>query len=196
MALAGLATTGLTAFAGHQPMIRVPEEQLDRAGAMSVAGQELSQAEFPLAGALALVALACWGALLVTRGVVRRAVAVLAALATAGVLVVVAVGGFVQRDDARDDFVDQVGLTGAGGDRFTMELTAWFWVALAGSALALAAAVAAVRLAPWWPEMGSRYDAPAAQEPGSADAPAEERTNLDLWKSLDEGDDPTTGPVS
>jgi len=119
-------------------------------------------------------------------------VAGLASLASLGVLVVVVVGGFVQRDDARDDFVDHVDLTGVGGDRFTMELTAWFWVALVGSVLALAAAVAAVRLAPWWPEMGSRYDAPA---PGGAaptsTAPAEERSNAELWKSLDEGEDPT-----
>ena len=54
-----------------------------------------------------------------------------------------------------------------------------------------AAAVAAVRLAPAWPEMGSRYDAPATHGPSAAATPAEERTSLDLWKSMDEGDDPT-----
>jgi hypothetical protein len=37
--------------------------------------------------------------------------------------------------------------------------------------------------------MGRRYDAPAGQEP-PAKAP-EEQENLDLWKAMDEGRDPT-----
>ena len=50
-------------------------------------------------------------------------------------------------------------------------------------------AVAAVRLVSSWPEMGSRYDAPAdaataAREQGPA-------TEQELWKALDEGRDPT-----
>jgi uncharacterized membrane protein (TIGR02234 family) len=189
--LVGLAATGLMALAGHQAMLRVPDDQLESLGSISIAGQDSSKAEFPLAGALALVALACWGALLVTRGVVRRAVAALAALMTTGVLVVLVVGGFVQRDDARDDFAEQAGLQQLGTDQLSMDPTGWFWAALAGAVVALAAAVAAVRLAPSWPQMGSRYDAPASHSPAGGDKPAEERTSLDLWKSLDEGDDPT-----
>ena len=45
--------------------------------------------------------------------------------------------------------------------------------------------LAAVRLVPSWPEMGSRYDAP-----GSTPPPREE-TSLDLWRALDHGRDPT-----
>jgi len=37
--------------------------------------------------------------------------------------------------------------------------------------------------------MGSRYDAPGAA--GSADRPEEPESNLDIWKALDEGRDPT-----
>ena len=51
------------------------------------------------------------------------------------------------------------------------------------------AGVLAVRLAPAWPEMGSRYDAPGRREPTTgAEQPEPER---DLWHALDEGRDPT-----
>jgi hypothetical protein len=36
--------------------------------------------------------------------------------------------------------------------------------------------------------MGRRYDAPGAAEPQPAPG---ERSNLDLWKAMDEGRDPT-----
>jgi Tryptophan-associated transmembrane protein (Trp_oprn_chp) len=43
---------------------------------------------------------------------------------------------------------------------------------------------------PDWPEMGTRYDAPGSAPPPPV-APPEEQSNLDLWKALDEGHDPT-----
>jgi hypothetical protein len=43
--------------------------------------------------------------------------------------------------------------------------------------------VAAWRLAPRWPTMSSRYDAPATR--------ASEPDETDLWKALDAGHDPT-----
>ena len=55
-------------------------------------------------------------------------------------------------------------------------------------ALSVVATLAAVLLVPGWPEMGSRYDAPAAA-PQRARLPPE--TNIDIWKALDEGRDPT-----
>ena len=58
-------------------------------------------------------------------------------------------------------------------------------MALVGSLLALAAAVLAVRFCGAWPEMGSRYDAPATRpQPEDLDA-------LDLWRAIDQGHDPT-----
>ncbi len=51
--------------------------------------------------------------------------------------------------------------------------------------------VVTTALAVWWvghwPEMGSRYDAPG----GAGDAAPEDPSSLDLWKSIDEGRDPT-----
>ena len=69
--------------------------------------------------------------------------------------------------------------------------TPWPYLALLGAVLTVAAAAAAVRLAPSWPEMGRRYDAPDAAKP--AQKPLEEQSTIDVWKSLDEGRDPTTG---
>ena len=40
--------------------------------------------------------------------------------------------------------------------------TGWFWTAAVASVVAVVPAALAVRLVPTWPEMGSRYDAPAA----------------------------------
>jgi uncharacterized membrane protein (TIGR02234 family) len=116
--------------------------------------------------------------------------AAIAALCVAGVLVVLVIGGFVQDDDAAADVAEQLGFP-ALVDRLPIAPTAWFWVGLVASVVAAAAALAAMKLAPTWPEMGSRYDAPATHETASSDTPPEERTSLDLWKSMDEGDDPT-----
>ena len=69
-------------------------------------------------------------------------------------------------------------------------LAGWWWVAAVAAALTLLTTVAALRLVPTWPEMGRRYDAPAEAPPDS-EPPPEERENLDLWKAMDEGRDPT-----
>ena len=60
------------------------------------------------------------------------------------------------------------------------------------------APVLAVRLVPTWPEMGRRYDAPADATPDRTEVAAQEpgeepgqQENLDLWKAMDEGRDPT-----
>lgn len=189
--LLGLAGSGLAAVAGHRQMLQIPNDHLTEIGAASLAGLDFNRVEFPLAGALALVALACWGVLLVTRGVVRRVVAGLALAAAVGIVVVLVVGGFVQADDAAVDLGAQLGATSAAAP--PVERTSWFWICLACAVLAAVAAAAAVRLVPAWPEMGSRYDAPTGADPAaSAEQVApEDQSNLDLWKSLDEGTDPT-----
>ena len=188
--LVGLAASGLGAYAGHQGMLRIPDDDLDRLGLVSFLGQDQAEVDFPLAGALALVALACWGVLLVTRGRVRQVVAAVAAAASLGVVAVTVVGGFVQDDDAAAAIADQLGIP-VLADQYALEPTPWFWAALFAAVVSAAAAVVAVRLAPGWPEMGNRYDAPTVHYTDVSHTPAEERTSLDLWKSMDEGDDPT-----
>lgn len=184
--LLGLVGSGFAAVAGHRAMLAVPDDYFKTIGLVGFTGQDDSIVEFPLAGALALVALACWGVLLVTRGVVRRIVAGIGALAALGILLVVVIGGFIQDDDAAADLGTRLGL---GGQTAPLERTPWLWVVLASALVALLAAAAAIRYVGSWPEMGSRYDAPTGRT--VVEAEPEEQTNIDLWKSLDEGSDPT-----
>jgi uncharacterized membrane protein (TIGR02234 family) len=174
--LAGLASGALAAVAGNQPWARPAEP--------SVRGLvDEGVAEMPLAAALGLVVLACWGVLLVTRGRVRRLVAGLGAIASAGLLVTVVVG-FNAAPEALREELETMGMADVDVSR-----SGWCYAAGLAAVLSLAATLAAVRLVPAWPEMGSRYDAPGAAEQESV--PPEERSSLDLWRSLDEGQDPT-----
>jgi uncharacterized membrane protein (TIGR02234 family) len=147
--------------------------------------------------ALALVALAAWGVVLVLRGRARRAVSLLGALAAAGTMLATAVA--LHR--AQDDAVRAVVARGGTGDAFTSSLTGWYYVCLAAAALTLLGFAVAVVLSPRWPSMGSRYDAPAARPapagaaasagaPGPAD-PAPPAAEQDMWHALDDGRDPT-----
>ena len=174
--LLGLASAGLAAVAGHRSWVAADVVLVPglATGGGTTAG------EVPLAGALALVGLAAWGVLLVTRGTVRRVVAGLA-LAVALGMAVTAVLGFGSSVDALADE-----LTAMQAQDASVHRTAWVWVYLGAAAGNVVASILAVRLVPSWPEMGNRYDAP-----GSATAPRDE-TPLDLWKALDEGRDPTT----
>lgn len=176
----GVAAATLAAVASARPWVVASELPADPFDTVAGAG------EMPLASALSLVLLACWGVVLFTRGVARRATAGLGLLAAAGVGVTVVVGR-VTLPDAVAAAVTELGPGAAGTGT---ETTWWWWLAAVAALVSVVATAAAVAWAPSWPEMGSRYDAPgsdAATEP----APPGERSNLDLWKSLDEGRDPT-----
>lgn len=140
----------------------------------------------PLAVALGFVCLAAWGVVLVLRGRSRRAVAVLGAVAAAGLLAAV----LTAWDRAQHDAVRAVVAKGATGDGVSSSLTGWFFACAVGALIALVAFALAVPAAPHWPAMGSRYDAPTAR-PETAQVPAEERTPQDMWRALDRGHDPT-----
>lgn len=145
--------------------------------------------EMPLAGALSLVVLACWGVVLVTRRRVRRGVAVLGLVAALGLLATVVTAFLTLREQTLDALRARPVLSGQ--DAVTgVAWTGWFWAAAVGTVLSVAATAAAVRLVPHWPEMGERYDAPGAAE-AAGGTRTDEATNLDLWKALDEGHDPT-----
>jgi hypothetical protein len=75
---------------------------------------------------------------------------------------------------------------GVSTDGIAANRTVWAWAALVGAIGSVLATLAAVRLTPGWPEMGTRYDSPAGEA-----APVEPEGNLELWKALDEGHDPT-----
>jgi uncharacterized membrane protein (TIGR02234 family) len=173
--LAGIAGTGVSALAGAKPWA-APD---GRAGSTLV---DRTGGHVPLAAALGLVGLACWGVLLVTRGWVRRLVAALGAVVAVGLVATAVVGRSSALESARNATVD-LGRTPTGA-----HTTGWWVAALVAAVVALAASAYAVRHVARWPEMGSRYDAPsgtpAAQDPA-------EMEDLDLWRAIDQGRDPT-----
>ncbi len=177
--LLGLATAGVAAVAGDKPAA----EASGTAAAAVSSGFVTYDAHLPAVTALALVVLACWGVVLVTRGRVRRAVAVLGVLASLGTVVAALTAYGSVPDQLRAELA-AVGVTDAA-----ISHTAWYWVAVLAAVLSLVPTVLAVRWASSWPEMGTRYDAPGSAPPAAA--PPEEQTSLDLWKAMDEGHDPT-----
>jgi hypothetical protein len=170
--VAGLAAAALTSVASSKPWVRLDVP----ARLMPGVPDSDRAADMPLALALSLVVLAGWGAVLVSRGAVRRVCASLALLAALGVLACAAAAPFVLPGDLRHG----LGMTGDAGPT---TVTAWFvTAAVAGLVSVASLAVASVRL-PQWPTMSSRYDAPTARPSGPHET--------DLWKALDEGRDPT-----
>jgi uncharacterized membrane protein (TIGR02234 family) len=151
----------------------------------AVVGDGAPQLDSPATTALALVTLAAWGVFLVTRRGVRRGLAVLAVVAALGA----AATCFSRPDTSTYGVSSYVPVSGT----VHITTTLWPWVALAAALVAALAAASAVVWAPQWPEMGSKYDAPTASKPS---APAEidlaGAENLELWRSISEGRDPTS----
>lgn len=177
--LAGVAGSGLAAIAGSKAWV-------SSSGDLSLARPGgATPGEHPEVTAIALVVLALWGVVLVTRGRVRRALIVAGVLVSAG-LVALAIHGLVTATEA-DLAVEAIGPGGSG--LAVTGRSAWAWVAPVVSVLALLAAVVGVLRAPAWPEMGQKYDAP-----GSAPEPTPQ-TPLEWWKAMDEGRDPTDTPA-
>ena len=187
--LLGLVSAGAAAYAGSKPWLDVEAPGGD---CPAVPGFDYSSLALgsPLAAALALVVLAAWGVLLVTRGRFRRGVAVLAAVAAVGYLATAIEAYSSLKPAARQDALEQVGTTEGGCPAAGIWMDDIWWpAALVLGVVCIVAAVLAIRLVPTWPEMSSRYDAPAgAQADETPEVPSE---NIDIWKALDEGRDPT-----
>lgn len=175
----GLASAALASVAAAKPWFTIDG---DRSALQGVPPSE-RVIDMPLALALSLVVLAGWGAVLVSRGRWRRALVAISLAAAVGVVVCVASAPLVLPDDLRH------GLTLP--TRAAARPTGWFVTAAVAAVLSAIALLQAWRLAPRWPTMSSRYDAPATghdQADDSTDASADQ---LDLWKALDQGHDPT-----
>jgi hypothetical protein len=183
--LLGLAAGGAAALAGSRAWATFDQRPDGSAGTdayTSSLGVSLSRLpEAPLVTALALVVLACWGVLLVTRRRFRRAVAVLGLVASLGTLAAALVAFVTVPGDLRESF-------SALGVPVDVGRPVWPYLGVVAALVSVGATAAAVRLVPGWPEMGSRYDAP-----GSAPPPRDE-TSLDLWRAMDDGRDPTLPP--
>ncbi|MFU8854248.1 Trp biosynthesis-associated membrane protein [Micromonospora sp. SL1-18] len=126
----------------------------------------------PWVSALALVGLAGGGAVLATRGRVRR---LLGGLLTLVGLAVAAGGGY--------------GMTAALGGGVGRQ---WPALVLVGGLIAAVGGAFTALRGGAWPAMGARYER-QARPSGRADAgrPAVERGTRDAWEALDRGEDPT-----
>jgi uncharacterized membrane protein (TIGR02234 family) len=183
---------------------------------VDVSGSDL----VPLAGALALAALAGLAAVIATRGVARRAAGVLLALFGAGagaaVMASVTAATVVSVAASKVASPGSAAISGAAGSTTSgttaggsfvvsgstgqaiMTGAPWHVAVLIGALLIFLAGLATALRGADWPVMSARYDAPGARGPGSAGgaaaaAPAGARGGdaATMWESLIAGEDPT-----
>jgi uncharacterized membrane protein (TIGR02234 family) len=183
---------------------------------VDVSGSDL----VPLAGALALAALAGLAAVIATRGVARRAAGVLLALFGAGagaaVMASVTAATVVSVAASKVASPGSAAISGAAGSTTSgttaggsfvvsgstgqaiMTGAPWHVAVLIGALLIFLAGLATALRGADWPVMSARYDAPGARGPasaggGAAGAPAGARGGdaATMWESLNAGEDPT-----
>jgi uncharacterized membrane protein (TIGR02234 family) len=194
--LAGAAGAGLVVLAVRQAWahaIFTPPKPLP-AQDIAVTGQQL----VPLAGALALAALACLAAVIATRSVIRRAVGVLLAVLGAGAAAAVMaglrastvlaaaragaldgpLGGSTTSGGSSGGAVHEIVIAGPG--RAILAGAPWRAAALAGAVAIVLAGLATVWRGPRWPVMSARFERAAP--------PSDTAT---MWESLSRDVDPT-----
>lgn len=186
----GLASAGLAAASASKTWVTAQQSVMgsgSSGAAMTTAFGEYGRS--PLAAAFALVVLATWGVILVTRGRFRRLVAALGVVAALGFTVTTALAPSQLRDALQQQLT---ALTGAAANHSDLSLTRWWWAALASCGFMLVTTALALWWVRHWPEMGTKYDAPTGAR-GSAESEATTvpTENIDIWKALDEGRDPT-----
>lgn len=180
--VACLAGAGLTLYA----VTRAWSVQVEsRPGLPELRTEQTAADAQPWLVGLALVALAGTGALLATRGVVRRVLGGLLVLAGAGIVV----GAVLAR-------------TGLAAGEAGPAAVVWPVVCvIAGAAVAVGGLLAA-RHGHLWPAMSARYErspapsarTPAPSRPEGGETSPEARKPADnraFWEALDRGEDPT-----
>ena len=143
----------------------------------------------PWLRAAALVALACLGAVLVTRDRWRQVVGALLAVSGAALAVGAAMAGPAVTEARRAG----VEATLAAGDPSVADVLAraaqpggWRWLLLASGLVLVAVGAAVVVRSRRWPAMGRRYE--HSREHTATD-PADP---LETWQAIDQGRDPTS----
>ncbi len=211
--LAGAVGAGLVLLAVRQrwaQAVFTPPKPLSPQ-VVDVSGSDL----VPLAGALALAALAGLAAVIATRGTLRRAAGALLALfgagAGAGVMTSVTAATVISVAASKVASPGSAAVSGAAGSTTSgstaggsfvisgsagqaiMTGAPWHAAVLIGALLIFAAGLVTALRGTDWPVMSARYDAPGARGagPGSAAAGARPRDSASMWDSLNAGDDPT-----
>lgn len=147
----------------------------------SASGADLA----PLAAALGVVVLAAFGAVVATRGWVRRGLG--AAITLASIVVVVSV---LRPSGATDVLTSALSAKGWSGGGYATSTQAWRWLVLISAVATAAAGATTAAYGGQWAVMGSRYDAPTGGEAPVAKS-AEELSGNDVWQAIDQGRDPT-----
>jgi uncharacterized membrane protein (TIGR02234 family) len=215
--LAGAVGAGLVILAVRQrwaQAVFTPPKPLSPQ-VVNVSGSDL----VPLAGALALAALAGLAAVIATKGTLRRAAGVLLALfgagagaavttsVTAATVVSVAASKVASPESAA--ISGTAGSTTSGsatGGSFVvsgstgqaiMTGTPWHVAVLLGALIIFLVGLATALRGTDWPVMSARYDAPGTHGAGGAEAAGQagprSRDAATMWESLNEGKDPTDG---
>ena len=148
---------------------------------VSVTGAELT----PLAGALALVALAGFGAVLATRGRLRRVLGAIVAAVSFAVAVIT-----VHPPAVRVLLEEELSARGWSGGSYDAAVVAWRWLVLAGAVSCVVGGAAVLRSGSGWSGRGSgvgpEYDAAA-----DGRSPSQDLTEAEVWREIDSGRDPT-----
>jgi len=213
--LAGAVGAGLILLAVRErwaEAVFTPPKPLSQQ-VVGVSGADL----VPLAGALAVAALAGLAAVIATRGVLRRAagvlLAVFAACAGAAVATGVTAANVVSVAASHVASPESAAVSGAAGSTTSgaaggaavvltgtghavMTGAPWRFAVLAGALLVFLAGLATALRGTRWPVMSARYDRPSRRAAGSAvaadGAPAgRPRDSASMWESLSGGEDPT-----
>ena len=181
--LATLAAGGIAFFVAGRTWAEAEVKAPGLAAAdVSVSGAEAQ----PLVSALAVVIVAASLAILAAGPRLRRFVGGLTMLvAVVGVVAVPRSGTNGLENALTTAAEESPAFTGPSsiGD---ISYTPWDLVAIAAFVLALVLGAVTLRLGPRWPTMSSRYDAPTARP-----QPADELSDSDMWKAMDDGHDPT-----
>jgi uncharacterized membrane protein (TIGR02234 family) len=217
--LAGAVGAGLILLAVRERWAKAvftPPKPLSQQ-VVSVSGADL----VPLAGALAVAALAGLAAVIATRGVLRRAAGVLLAVfgacAGAAVTTGVTAANVVSVAASHVASPESAAVSGAAGSTTSgaaggaavvltgtghavMTGTPWRFAVLAGALLVFLAGLSTALRGPRWPVMSARYDRPSRGASGSAahgtpagasGEPGRQPDSASMWESLSGGEDPT-----
>jgi len=137
----------------------------------SIGGAALRGDGAPAATALALVALAGLGLLLLLAGLARSAIGVLLVLTGAAIVLV----------DVYSGRGGSFGVSSITPNRLEIHRSVWFWLTAAGGVVLAGGGLLVAIWGHRWPGTRRDYGAPADPSPARPDA----------WSALDRGEDPT-----
>lgn len=189
--LSGVAAGALIFFAASRTWASV---EVAPAGMTAETVSVSGSTAVPLVAAMAFVVMAGSIAVVASSGWLRRAVGVLVVLAAAVAVYACATAGAAVDDALREAIGASPSMTAGPEQQDALvadaDSTWWRWVSLAAALVAVAVGCTVVARGGGWPRMGQRYDAPGATR-RETERPAEDRDVGDLWKALDDGEDPT-----